>query len=32
MLGQADIAAGHLAKQGVGPGDLFLFWGRYAHV
>jgi len=32
MLGQADAAASHLRNQGVGPGDLFLFWGLFAHV
>jgi hypothetical protein len=32
MLGQADAAASHLRNQGVGPGDLFLFWGLYAHA
>lgn len=32
MLGQVDAAASHLANQGVGPGDLFLFWGRFAPV
>lgn len=30
LLGQVDAAASHLANQGVGPGDLFLFWGRFA--
>lgn len=28
-LGQAGAAAGHLRNQGVGPGDLFLFWGLF---
>ena len=28
-FGQAGAAAGHLANQGVGPGDLFVFWGLY---
>jgi hypothetical protein len=28
-LGQAAAAQGHLHKQQVGPGDLFLFWGLY---
>ena len=28
-LGQVAAAQGHLAKQGVGPGDLFLFWGLF---
>lgn len=28
-LGQVSSAAGHLAKNGVGPGDLFLFWGLF---
>lgn len=33
-LGQCDAAQGHLAKQGVGPGDVFLFfgWFRQAEV
>ena len=31
MLGQVDAAASHLVNQGVGPGDLFLFWGLFAH-
>lgn len=30
MLGQAEAAASHLSNQGVGEGDLFLFWGLYA--
>jgi len=30
MLGQAGAAASHLSNQGVGKGDLFLFWGLYA--
>lgn len=29
-LGQADIAAGHLRNQDVGPGDLFLFFGLFS--
>lgn len=29
-LGQADIAASHLRNQGVGAGDLFLFFGLFA--
>src|SRR5271157_4961505 len=32
MLGQAEAAASHLSNQGVGKGDLFLFWGLYAMV
>ena len=32
MLGQAGAAASHLSNQGVGAGDLFLFWGLYAPV
>ena len=32
MLGQAGIAQSHLAKQGVGSGDVFLFFGLYRHV
>ena len=31
-LGQAGAAQGHLAKQGVGRGDLFLFWGLFRPV
>lgn len=31
-LGQAGAAAAHLANQGVGPGDLFVFWGLYRHT
>jgi hypothetical protein len=30
LFGQAGTAAGHLHKQGVGAGDLFLFFGRFA--
>jgi hypothetical protein len=29
MFGQVDSAATHLAKQGVGVGSLFLFWGWF---
>jgi hypothetical protein len=29
VLGQMGAAQGHLAKQGVGVGDLFLFFGRF---
>jgi hypothetical protein len=29
LFGQSDSAAGHLAKQGIGPGDLFLFFGLF---
>ena len=29
MLGQTGIAQGHLSKQGVGTGDIFLFFGLY---
>ena len=29
MLGQAGIAQGHLERQGVGAGDVFLFFGLY---
>ena len=32
MLGQAGIAQGHLNKQGVGSGDVFLFFGLYRRV
>ena len=32
MLGQTGIAQGHLDKQGVGTGDLFLFFGLYCRV
>lgn len=28
-LGQAGAAQAHLAGQGIGPGDLFLFWGLF---
>ena len=31
-LGQADAAAGHLRNQRVGPDDLFLFFGTFAHL
>jgi hypothetical protein len=31
-FGQANAAQGHLAKQGVGKGDLFLFFGVFRHV
>ncbi|MFZ5828231.1 MAG: hypothetical protein ACOY94_28330 [Bacillota bacterium] len=29
LFGQVDAAQGHLANQGVGPGDLFLFFGWF---
>jgi Nucleotide modification associated domain 3 len=29
LFGQARAAASHLLNQDVGPGDLFLFWGRF---
>ena len=29
LVGQSAAAAGHLVNQDVGPGDLFLFWGRF---
>ena len=32
MLGQAGIAQSHLAKQGVGNGDVFLFFGLYRRI
>ena len=32
MLGQAGIAQSHLAKRGVGSGDIFLFFGLYRRV
>ena len=32
MLGQAGIAQSHLANQGVGSGDVFLFFGLYRRV
>ena len=32
MLGQAGIPQSHLNKQGVGSGDVFLFFGLYRHV
>jgi hypothetical protein len=28
-LGQSGAAASHLVNQGVGPGDLFVFWGLF---
>lgn len=31
-LGQLGIAQSHLRKNGVGPGDLFLFWGLFRRV
>ena len=31
-LGQHGIAQGHLRKQGVGAGDVFLFWGLFRAV
>lgn len=31
-FGQAGSAQGHLARQNVGPGDLFLFFGSFAHA
>jgi Nucleotide modification associated domain 3 len=31
-LGQVGAAQGHLANQGVGAGDLFLFWGLFRPV
>jgi hypothetical protein len=32
MLGQAGIAQSHLSKQGIGSGDVFLFFGLYRRV
>ena len=32
MLGQAGIAQSHLNKQGIGSGDVFLFFGLYRRV
>ena len=32
MLGQAGAAEGHLSNQGVGSGDVFLFFGLYRQV
>jgi hypothetical protein len=32
LFGQAGAAQGHLANQGVGPGDLFLFFGWFQAV
>ena len=32
MLGQAGAAEGHLTRQGVGSGDIFLFFGLYRRV
>ena len=29
LFGQAGAAQGHLARQGIGPGDLFLFFGLF---
>jgi len=31
-FGQVGAAQGHLRNQGVGPGDLFLFFGWYSHI
>jgi Nucleotide modification associated domain 3 len=31
-LGQVSAAQGHLANQGVQPGDLFIFWGLFRPV
>ena len=31
-LGQVAQSQGHLEKQGVGPGDLFIFWGLFRPV
>lgn len=32
VFGQAHIASAHLEKQGVGVGDVFLFFGSFRHV
>lgn len=32
LFGQIDAAQSHLAKHGIGPGDLFLFFGLYRRV
>ena len=32
LLGQTGAAQGHLRNEGVGPGDLFLFFGLYRRV
>ena len=32
IFGQTDAAQTHLARQGVGPGDLFLFYGWFREV
>ncbi len=32
IFGQANAAQGHLRNQGVGPGDLFLFFGLFREV
>jgi hypothetical protein len=32
LFGQDSAAQGHLRNQGVGVGDLFLFWGLFRHV
>ncbi len=31
-LGQVSAAQSHLSNTGVGPGDVFLFWGLYRHA
>jgi Nucleotide modification associated domain 3 len=32
LFGQAAASATHLANQGVGPDDIFLFWGLFRHT
>ncbi len=32
LFGQVGAAEGHLEKQGVGQGDIFLFWGLFRRV
>jgi hypothetical protein len=32
LFGQVGASATHLLAQGVGPGDLFIFWGLFRHA
>jgi Nucleotide modification associated domain 3 len=32
LFGQIGPALGHLQNEGVGAGDLFIFWGRFRHT
>lgn len=32
LFGQSGIAERHLQRMGVGPGDLFVFWGWFRHI